>query len=47
MTVKDTKNFLTNSYIASEIKKRMLVALEKSLAILFKNYEYFNESEMQ
>ncbi|MDJ0581792.1 hypothetical protein [Crocosphaera sp.] len=28
-------------------KQRMLLALEKRLAILFKNYEYFDESEMQ
>ncbi|MDJ0510075.1 MAG: hypothetical protein QNJ64_12605 [Crocosphaera sp.] len=36
-----------NNHDKRDKKQRMLAALEKRLAILFKNYEDFNESEMQ
>ncbi|MEA5512080.1 hypothetical protein VB715_20100 [Crocosphaera sp. UHCC 0190] len=36
-----------NSHDKRDKKQRMLLALEKRLAILFKNYEDFDESEMQ
>ncbi|MGK7939879.1 MAG: hypothetical protein AB4062_06970 [Crocosphaera sp.] len=37
----------SNSHDKRDKKQRMLAALEKRLAILFKNYEDFDESEMQ
>ena len=36
-----------NTHDKRDKKQRMLLALEKRLAVLFKNYEDFDESEMQ